>query len=329
MIALSPPLALARARSFRRASCLLVALAAACGENGGSGAARGDTTQIARGGAGKTIAAVLPTRQGEFWQQFESGLKEAAERGGYELRVELAELDTARERTIVQSVIKDGADALMLVPSNAAAAAPLVASAAAAKIPVFTAGTAIPGARVVSHVASDDEAGGELAATYIATFMRGGGEAAIVGLPGTPAGDARERGFRRKLEGQRALTIVTTVSGGGTRESARAATEALMAEHPRIDAIFVTSEAQTLGVLDATRERWQELVVVGYGFPAEVEQAIAQESPLKASIREAPREMGIRAVQVIAEHLSNEGVPPRLAVGVRLMSAGNIEAGKR
>jgi ribose transport system substrate-binding protein len=302
---------------------LALVLLTACGDRGGSGAARGDTTQIARGGAGKRIVAVLPTRDGEFWQQFESGLKEAAERGGYALRVELAQLDTARERTIVETIVRDGTDALLLVPSSPTATAPLIAAANSAKIPVFTAGTEVPGARVVAHVASDDAAGGELAATYIATFMRGAGEVSIIGMPGTPAGDAREQSFRRAIGAQKGMKVLATVSGGGTREGARAATEALMAEHPQTDAIFVTSEAQTLGALDATRGRWQELVVVGYGFPAEAEAAIVQETPLKAAIREAPREMGMRAVQVIAEHLSNEGVPARLAVGVRLMSAGN------
>ena len=51
---------------------------------------------------------------------------------------------------------------------------------------------------------------------------------------------------------------------------------------------------------------------------------IAQETPLKAVVVESPREMGMRALQVVAEHLSNEGVPPRLAVGVRLVTIGNL-----
>jgi len=307
-----------------RCSIALLLLAAACRDQGGSGAARGDTTQIARGGAGKEIVAVLPTRQGEFWHQFESGLKEAADRGGYELRVELSNLDSERQRVLVDSIVAREPDALLLVPLDGAAAAASVASAAAARIPVFTAGLEVPGGRAISHIASDDAAGGEIAAEYLGTFLRGGGEVGIVGAPGSPADDARAQGFQRALATRRNLRLVATVAGGGTRESARAATEAMMTANPQIDAIFVTSEAQTLGVLDATRGRWQELVVVGYGFPPETEQAIVQETPIKAVIRESPREMGIRAVQVIAEHLSNEGVPPRLTVGVRLMSAGNI-----
>ena len=306
---------------------ILVVLAA-CGKDGASGAARGDTTQVARGGAGKTIAVSLPTRSTPFWQQFESGLQEAAKRGDYKLRVESAELDVERQRAFVERVVRDGSHALVLVPLDPAAASPWVQQAAGARIPVFTAGLEVPGATIVAHVASDDDAGGELAAMYIRTFLKDNAEVGVVGLPGTPAGDARERGFRRALAATRTMPVVAAVSGGGTRESARVATEELMTANPQIDALFVTSEAQTLGALDATRGRWQELVIVGYGLSTETGQSITQESPLKAVVQESPREMGMRTIQVVAEHLSNEGVPPKLAVGVRLVTAGTIAAVK-
>jgi ribose transport system substrate-binding protein len=306
------------------ASTLVLALVAACGDKGGSGAARGDTTSVARGGAGKTVGVVLPSRGTEFWQQFASGLEEAAERGDYKLRIESAEMDTSRQRTAIERLTTEKVDALLVAPIDPASASTAIARAAESKVPVFTAGQQVPGARVVSHVASDDAAGGEVAATYISTFMRGRGEVAILGFPGRSADDAREQSFRRAMSAQKGMPIVGSASGGGTRESARAATEALLEANPQIDALFVTDEAQTLGALDATRGRWQELVIVGYGLSADAEAAITEETPLKAVVLEAPREMGIRALQVAAEHLSNEGVPARLAVGVKLISAGNV-----
>lgn len=293
----------------------------ACGKDGASGAARG--------GAGKTIAVLLPTRSTQFWQQFEAGVQEAAKRGDYKLRVESADLDVSRQRALVERIVRDGAHALVLASVDPLAAAPWVKQASGARIPVFTAGLEVPGATVIAHVASDDDAGGELAAMYIRSFLKDSAEVGIVGLPGTPAGDARERGFRRALASTRTMPVVAAVSGGGTRESARAATEALITANPQIDALFVTSEAHTLGALDATRGRWQELVIVGYGLSSETAKSIAQESPLKAVVQESPREMGIRTVQVVAEHLSNEGVPMKLTVGVRLVTAGTVASAVR
>jgi ribose transport system substrate-binding protein len=294
-------------------------------EERGSGAARGDTTQVASGGAGKTIAVVLPTRADPFWQQFQTGLQEAARRGDYKLRVESAEGDTARQRSAIEQALGGKVDALLLAPIDPASAGSAAARVAQSKVPLFTAGVSTADRRVIAHVASDDAGGGEVAATYIATFLRGRGEVAVVGLPGTQAGDAREAAFRRALATQKGMKVTAGVSGGGTREGARVATDTLLKAHPEVDALFVTSEAMTLGALDAVRGRGrQELVVVGYGLSPEAQQAIAQETPLKAVIVESPRTMGMRALQVVAEHLSNEGVPPRLAVGVRLVTIGNL-----
>jgi ribose transport system substrate-binding protein len=315
---------ISRCAAAAAASMFLLALVSACGDKGGSGAARGDTTTVARGGAGKTIGVVLPSRGVEFWQQFASGLEEAAERGDYKLRIESVEMDTIRQRTAIERLVTEKVDALLIVPIDPASVVSAIARAAESKIPIFTAGRQVPGARVISHVASDDAAGGEVAATYIATFMRGRGEVAILGLPASAADNAREQSFRRALAAQKGMPIIAAASGGGTRESARAATEALLEANPQVDALFVTDEAQTLGAIDATRGRWQELVIVGYGLSADAEAAITEETPLKAVVVESPREMGIRALQVAAEHLSNEGVPARLAVGVKLVSAGNV-----
>jgi ribose transport system substrate-binding protein len=306
------------------ASAFVLLFALACGDEGGSGAARGDTTSIARGGAGKTVGVVLPTRGTEFWQQFASGLEEAAERGDYKLRIETTEMDTSRQRTAIERLTTEKVDALLLAPIDPMSPTAAIARAAESKIPVFTVGQQVPGARVISHVASDDAAGGEVAAAYISTFMRGRGDVAILSFPGNVADDAREQSFRRALAAHKGMPIVASVGGGGTRESARAATEALLEANPQVDALFVTDEAQTLGALDVTRGRWQELVIVGYGLSADAEAAITEETPLKAVVLESPREMGIRALQVAAEHLSNEGVPARLAVGVKLVSAGNV-----
>lgn len=311
-------------RTLRPAPLLLAALLA-CTRDGGSGAARGDTTQVARGGAGKTIGVVIPTRGTDFWRQFEAGAKEAAERGDYTLRVESAELDAQRQLGAVEQLVGAGADAVLLAAVAEEGAAAAVSAATRAKVPVFTAGIAAQGATVIAHVASDDDGGGEVAATYLATALGGRGEVGVVGLPGTTAGRAREAGFRRAIGTRAGMKTIAAVDGGGTRESARAATDALLEANPGVDALFAVTEAHTLGALDAVEARGrQELLLVGYGLPPEAAQAITRERPLKAAIIESPRAMGMRAVQVVAEHLSNEGVPPRLAVGVRLVTIENV-----
>jgi ribose transport system substrate-binding protein len=292
-----------------------------CGDDGGSAAsARGDTTTVARGGSGKDVAVTLPTRSTEFWRQFEAGLREAAQKGGLKLTVEYAELDANRQLAQVNGFVSRKVDAVLVAAPDAAGAAAAVQRAREANIPVFTAVETAGG--VASHVASDDQAGGRVAATYLSTFLQQRGEVAVVGQPGARASMEREAGFRASLAPvAKTMPIVATVNGGGTVEGARAATDALLQANPGVDAIFATTEPHTLGALQAVMARGrQELVMVGYDPGPESLAAIKRESPLKAAVQQAPRELGMRALQVIAEHLSNEGVPSRLSVGVKLVT---------
>lgn len=305
---------------------LLALLACSRDDDGaGAGAARGDTTRVAKGGAGKTVGVVIPSRGTEFWRQFEAGLKEAADKGDLQVRVESAEMDGGRQQGAVEQLVAAGADAVLLAAVAEDGAGAAISAAARARVPVFTAGIAAPGAPVVAHVASDDDGGGEVAATYLAAVLGGRAEVGVVALSGTAAGRAREAGFRRALGAHKDMRLLAAADGGGTRESARAATDALLEANPGVDALFAVTEAQTLGALDAVEARGrQELILVGYGLSPESAQAITRERPLKATVVESPRAMGMRALQVVAEHLSNEGVPPRLAVGVRLVTIDNV-----
>jgi ribose transport system substrate-binding protein len=312
------------ARFHRLVPLLLLASLAACGKDGGKAAsARGDTTTVARGGSGKKVAVTLPTRQSDFWRQFEAGVKEAAGKGGYEVAIESGEGDPLRQQSQVDAFVSRKVDALLVAAPDGPTATSLAQRARAAGIAVFTAVEPPAGITPASHVASDDEGGGRVAATYLRTFMRGTARVVIVGSPGVRADAEREAGFRATLaKDVKGMPIVATVNGGGTRESARAATEAFLQANPQVEALFATSEPNTLGALDAALARGrQELVMVGYDPGPESLDAIRRESPLKASVQQSPRELGMRALQVIAEHLSNEGVPPRITIGVRIVTA--------
>jgi ribose transport system substrate-binding protein len=64
-------------------------------------------------------------------------------------------------------------DAIIVCPADSKGIGPAIEQANNAGIPVFTADIAAQGGRVVSHVASDNLAGGRLAADFIARALGG------------------------------------------------------------------------------------------------------------------------------------------------------------
>src|SRR5436309_1018152 len=146
------PMRQVRLAVFAAASCVLVA---GCASE-------------TRSAASKTIGVTLLTREHEFYRQLEAGLLEAATAKGYKLIVTSGDFDLAKQQSQVDNFLVQKVDAIIVCPVDSKGIAPAIEKANAAKIPVFTADISAQGGQVVSHVASDNVAGGKLAAEFIA-----------------------------------------------------------------------------------------------------------------------------------------------------------------
>ena len=121
---------------------------------------------------GKRIGVTLLTREHVFYKDLEAGLKEAADRAGYQLTVTSGDFDLAKQQSQIDNFIVQKVDAIILCPADSKGIGPAIERANRAGIPVFTADIAAQGGQVVSHVASDNLAGGRLAADFIAKIGR-------------------------------------------------------------------------------------------------------------------------------------------------------------
>jgi ribose transport system substrate-binding protein len=287
-----------------------------CQRGGGAGTA-----------SGKRIGVTLLTREHQFYRDLEAGLKEAADKQGYQLTITSGDFDLAKQQSQIDNFVVQHVDAIIVCPADSKGIAPAIEQARQAGIPVFTADIAAQGARVVSHVASDNLAGGRLAADFIARAIGGQGSVGIIGQQEVQSGLDRENGFKEELAKHPNIKIVNVLNGGGVRDRALKAADDMLQGSPGIKAIFGINDDSALGALSAAEARGRnDLVIVGYDATPEAVKAILRGSQLKADVAQQPRDLGAKTIEVIQTHFSGGQVQQSIAVPVKIVDADSLKA---
>jgi ribose transport system substrate-binding protein len=279
-----------------------------------------NTTTTGNSTAKKKIGVTLLTREDDFYRELEAGLQENAAKNGFELIIQSGDKDLSKQQSQIDNFIVQKVDAIIVCPTDTKGIAPAIERANAANIPVFTADIAAAGGKVVSHVASDNVAGGKLAAEYIAKALNGEGKVGIIGQPEVQSTIDREKGLRDEIGKSAKITIVPTLNGEGKRDRALKAAEDLLQGNPDIKAIFCINDETALGALSAVESReMKDVVIVGYDAAPEAVEKIKKGTNLKADVAQQPRDIGAKTIDAIARHLKGESVEPIVAVPVKIV----------
>ena len=138
--------------------------------------------------AADKIALVVSTLNNPFFVTLKDGAQAKAKELGYDLVVLDSQNDSAKELNNVEDVLHQSIKLLMLNPADSDAAKATVEAANKAGVPVITLDRSANGGTVVSHIASDNVAGGAMAADIIVKKLGGKGNIAeLQGVPGTSA----------------------------------------------------------------------------------------------------------------------------------------------
>jgi ribose transport system substrate-binding protein len=311
------------ARLFRL-SLLVVAFALMVGcQRAGQGNSSSSSSS-----SGKRIGVTLLTREHEFYRDLEAGLKDAADKQGYQLTVTSGDFDLAKQQSQIENFVVQRMDAIIVCPADSKGIAPAIEQANSAGIPVFTADIAAQGGRVVSHVASDNLAGGRLAADFIARAIGGEGSVGIIGQQEVQTGLDRENGFKEELAAKHPnVKVVAVLNGGGVRDRSLKAAEDMLQGNSGIKAIFGINDDSALGALSAAEARGRnDLVIVGYDATPEAVRAIQRGSQLKADVAQQPRDLGAKTIDVIRTHFSGGQAPASISVPVKIVDAESLKA---
>jgi ribose transport system substrate-binding protein len=268
----------------------------------------------------KKIGVTLLTREDDFYRELEAGLKETAEKNGFELLVQSGDKDLSKQQSQIDNFIVQKVAAIIVCPTDTKGIAPAIERANAANIPVFTADIAAGGGKIVSHVASNNVEGGKIAAEFISNALKDGGKVGIIGQPEVQSTIDREKGFRDELGKNTKIMIVPTLNGEGKRDRALKAAEDLLQGNADIKAIFCINDETALGTLSAIEAKGKkDVIIVGYDAAPEAVAKIKAGTQLKASVAQQPRDIGAKTIEAIAKHLKGEKVEATTNVAVKIV----------
>jgi ribose transport system substrate-binding protein len=306
-------------RAFTTVIVTAVALlVSACG--GGSEGPRSDTKGAIKS---LTVGVSLLTRTHPFYQDLEAGLSEAAAAAGYQLVITAGEFDVARQKDQLQEFIVRKVDAIIVAPCDSKSIGTAVKSANDAGIPVFTADIAClaEGVKVVSHIASDNVAGGALAAKAVADALGGSGTVAIIDHPEVESVIQRVRGFEEELAKHPGIRVVAKLSGRGTKDQAFRVAEDILQAHPSLDAIFGINDDSALGALAAAEKAGKQdrVKIVGFDAVPEAREAI-KAGKIHADVIQQPKIIGQKTIEAVQKYMSGSTVEPVMLVPCDLYS---------
>ena len=268
----------------------------------------------------KTIGVTLLTRAHVFYKDLEEGLKTEAEKNGYELIITAGDFDLGKQSNQIEDFITRKVDAIIVCPVDSRGVGPAIKKANDAKIPVFTADIASQEGEIVSHIASDNVAGGRLAGEYLAKVLNGKGKVAIIGQPTVTSVLDRTQGFKDAIAKYPDIIIVADLNAEGVRDKAMQITSDVLQAHPDLDGIFGINDDSALGALDAVMQyKRLNVKIVGYDATPPARDAILKVTPLKADVIQNPKKIGETTIQKIKEFFSGASVSKVVPVEVGIV----------
>jgi ribose transport system substrate-binding protein len=304
----------------------LTLLAGGCG-GGDRSDEHGDSAVGDDAGAGAaarlTVGVTLLTRTHPFYQDLEAGLTEAAGEAGFQLLVTAGEFDVAKQKDQIHDFIVKGVNAIVVSPCDSKSIGTAIQAANEAGIPVFTADIAClaEGVEIVAHVASDNEAGGRLAAQAMAQALDGAGEVAIIDHPEVESVIQRVKGFEHELVRWPSLEVVTKLSGRGVKDQAFRTAEDILQGYPELDGIFGINDDSALGALAAVEKagRTDAVVIIGFDAVPEAREAI-KAGKIYADVIQRPREIGKQTIAAVRTYIAGDKVEREILIPCSLFT---------
>ncbi|KAB7709418.1 ribose ABC transporter substrate-binding protein RbsB [Plesiomonas shigelloides] len=267
-----------------------------------------------------TLAMVVSTLNNPFFVTMKEGAEKKANELGYNLIVLDSQNDPAKELANVEDLTVRGVKVLLINPTDSAAVANAVAMANRSNLPVITLDRGAEKGKVVSHIASDNVAGGKMAGDFIAEKL--GKQAKVIeleGIAGTSAARERGAGFKQAIEAHQ-LQLLAAQPADFDRTKGLNVMENLLAAQPQVQAVFAQNDEMALGALRALQAAGKESVlVVGFDGTEDGIKAV-QRGKLAATIAQQPDQIGSIGVETADKVLKGQPVEANIPVPLKVVT---------
>ncbi len=268
------------------------------------------------------VGLAISTLDNPFFVDLKEGAEEAAEELGIVLIIADGRNDTNVQFSDIEDFIAREVDVIIVNPVDSEAIVPVVEAVNEAGIPVITVDRGAADGEIISHIASDNIAGGKMAGEHIIDLTGGSGKVVeLEGIPGTSAARERGEGFNAAMDAVAGITVIARHEAGFDRAKGMSVMEDILEAHPEIDAVFAHNDEMALGALKAIQAagRADEIIVVGFDATNCAVDAV-KEGSMAATVAQKPRSMGQIALETAKEVLDGRSVEKYIPVDLVLVT---------
>lgn len=267
-----------------------------------------------------TFGISLSTLNNPFFVSLKEGAVAKAKQLGVKLIVVDSQDNPATEAKNIEDLVTKRVDALLINPTDSSAIVPSIVKANRAGIPVFTIDRGASRGKVVSHVASDNVLGGEMAAKFLLEKIGGKGNVVeLEGIAGTSAALDRGKGFNKVVGANGKVRVVSRQTANFNRAEGLRVFENILQAQPKIDGVFAHNDEMILGAIQAAKAAGRSgIVFVGFDAVDDAVNAVKGGS-LAATVAQKPSLIGELGVKAAYEHLSGKAAVEYIPVPLALV----------
>ncbi|AOF53093.1 D-ribose ABC transporter substrate-binding protein RbsB [Rodentibacter caecimuris] len=266
-----------------------------------------------------TIALAVSTLDNPFFVTLKDSAQKKADELGYKLVVLDSQNDPAKELANVEDLTVRGAKVLLINPTDSEAVSNAVAIANRNNIPVITLDRGSAKGKVVSHIASDNVAGGKTAGDFIAQKLGDGAKVIqLEGIAGTSAARERGEGFKQAVQLHK-FDVLASQPADFDRTKGLNVTENLLASKAEVQAIFAQNDEMALGALRAIKAANKNVLVVGFDGTDDAIKAV-KSGKLAATVAQQPDLIGSLGVVTADKVLKGEKVEAQIPVDLKVIT---------
>jgi ribose transport system substrate-binding protein len=301
---------------MRQGLYVLLATMVFCGCEAARSSSSATGSQKSKG----TVGVSVLTLGNPFFRVIADNLRDELAKHGYKTKIVSGEFDPALQKQQVDDFLTADVAAIVLCPCNSQAVGRPIMEANKKGVPVFTADIAClaPGAKVVSHIASNNLGGGRQAAeAMIEALSEKGGKVVILDYKDAESCILRVRGFKEVIEkynqdrSSGKIAIVMELPGDGKKDKGDQAAQDALQANPDLAGIFAINDPSALGALAALEKSGKagQVKIIAFDGQPEGKQAI-KEGKIYADPIQHPDQIGIQTAQTIIRYFKGEEVEP-------------------
>jgi ribose transport system substrate-binding protein len=275
------------------------------------------------GASGKSLDLVVGTKSDDFYVTMECGAEAEAKALGVNLTVTgPADFSASEQAPILNAVAVSKPDALIVAPTDSSALNPELSRIAGEGVKLVYVDTTTSDPSVaVSHITSNNVAGGALAADSLAQEIGGKGTVAVIDVnPGISTTDERIQGFGQEMKAKYpGITVLSTQYDSDSSATAATQVSSDIAAHPNLSGVFATNVLSAEGAATGVQHAGQAGKVKVATFDADPQQMQAlQDHAIQLAVAQSPYLEGQDGVEQAVDAL--EGKPVTANIGTPLVA---------